>query len=70
MGETVTPETGADGDGDGFVGLHDYGVWKTNFGWSSRGRVRGRRHSRTLLSITRPHGLAGPVGPAVQEVCG
>ena len=37
MGETVTPETGADGDGDGFIGLHDYGVWKTNFGWSVEG---------------------------------
>ena len=34
MGETVTPETGADGDGDGFVGLHDYGVWTSHFGWS------------------------------------
>jgi len=37
MGETVTPETGADGDGDGFVGLHDYGVWTSHFGWSVEG---------------------------------
>ena len=37
MGETVTPETGADGDGDGYIGLHDYGVWTSHFGWSVEG---------------------------------
>ncbi len=37
MGETVTPETGADGNADGFIGLHDYGVWASNSGWSVEG---------------------------------
>ncbi len=32
LGQNVTPGTGADGNGDGYIGLDDYLFWKTLFG--------------------------------------
>ena len=56
MGEEVTPRSGADGDADGYIGLHglrslDITLWVVR-----RGRVRGRRHPRTHHPATSPLG--------------
>ena len=36
-GTTVTPYSGADGDGDGMIGGGDYSLWKANFGATAAG---------------------------------
>ena len=35
LGNSVTPFSGADGDGNGLVDTEDYNVWVANFGSSS-----------------------------------
>src|SRR5690606_10921620 len=34
-GDRVVPYSGADGDGDGYVGQNDYDIWRTNYGASA-----------------------------------
>lgn len=35
IGQSVPKSSGADGDGDGLIGLGDYNVWRANFGFAS-----------------------------------
>ena len=47
LGNSVTPFSGADGDGDGVIGAGDYNVWVANFGSSAA----------TGLAVPEPSGF-------------
>lgn len=64
LNETVTPGTGADGDGSGTIDQPDYLVWRTNFG--ANAATQPAQYSVGLASLMAPAAdAAAPVAEAV-----
>jgi hypothetical protein len=54
LGATVSPGTGADGDGDGRITMSDFDVWKMRFGEGDSGHGTGA----ITHEAPEPHGIA------------
>jgi hypothetical protein len=57
MNQTVTPFSGADGDGDGLIDQDDYTIWRSNFGRALPGAGGG---ASALASIAETGAVSPP----------
>src|SRR5207245_1097836 len=57
-GQSVTPYSGADGNGDGLVNQADYDVWRSHFGQTLPGAGSGAMLA-TTSDATDPNASAG-----------